>query len=365
MTVQSRPASKPLPLDGLLVLDLSQFLAGPFAALRLADMGARVIKVERPGAGDLSRTLYLTDVNIDGDSTPYHTINRNKESVGLDLKAEDDRALLRRMIARADVLIQNFRPGVIERLGFGYDAVRAINPRMVYASISGYGRQGPWVELPGQDLLAQARSGLMWLSGDTDHPPIPVGVSIADMLASAACTQGVLAALVGRANNGHGAHVETSLLDVLTDVQSEFLTTYMNDGGRSPKRAGSHGASAYLPAPYGVYRTGDGHIAIAMTPIGKLAELLDDAGLAAHAERPDTWFVGRDVIATDLARILARETTDHWIALFQPADIWCAPVLDWPTLLASDAFAATDMVQTVERRGPSGVVAGCAHGRRA
>lgn len=351
MSIAVSKLASTLPLDGLLVLDLSQFLAGPYAALRLADMGARVIKVERPGHGDLSRTLYLTDIDIDGDSTPYHAINRNKESVALDLKDKDDRRLLNRMIERADVLIQNFRPGVIERLGFGFDEVSASNPKLIYASISGYGRDGPWADLPGQDLLAQARSGLMWLTGDTDHPPIPVGVSIADMLASAACVQGVLAALVGRGVTGRGRHVETSLLDVLTDVQSEFLTTYLNDGGRQPRRAAAHGASAYLPAPYGTYRTADGHIAIAMTPIAKLAALLDDPVLGAHAQRPDSWFADRDTITADLARVLAGKPTSYWLALFEPADIWCAAVLDWPTLLATDAFAATDMLQNVERRG--------------
>jgi CoA:oxalate CoA-transferase len=149
-------------LDGVLVLDLSQFLSGPFAALRLSDLGARVIKIERPDGGDLCRRLYLSDTEIGGDSTLFHAINRGKESFAADFKNKDDLAAIHKLILGADVLIQNFRPGVIERLGLDYDSVKKINPGIVYASISGYGEDGPWKALPGQDLLAQARSGLMW-----------------------------------------------------------------------------------------------------------------------------------------------------------------------------------------------------------
>ena len=150
------PADTDLPLAGLIVVDLSQFLSGPYCSLRLMDLGARVIKIERPDGGDLSRRLYLSVSQrrpIGGDSTIFHAINRAKESLSIDLKDEKDLAALRTLLAQADVLIQNFRPGVIERLGLNYEAVKAINPRLVYASISGYGEEGPWVKRPGQDLL--------------------------------------------------------------------------------------------------------------------------------------------------------------------------------------------------------------------
>ena len=189
--------ARPL-LAGLTVVDMSQFLSGPFCSLRLLDLGARVIKIERPDGGDLSRRLYLSDTEVGGDSTLFHAINRGKESLGIDLKNPDDLAFLRKLLAEADVMIQNFRPGVIERLGLDYDAVKAINPRIVYASISGYGEEGPWVMRPGQDLLAQARSGVMWLNGDEDQGPVPLGLSIADMLAGANTCQAILAALVRR-----------------------------------------------------------------------------------------------------------------------------------------------------------------------
>ncbi len=172
-----------MPLDGLIVLDMSQFLSGPYAALRLADLGARVIKIERPDGGDLCRRLYLTDTEIGGDSTLFHAINRGKESFAADMKNPADLAALRHLIGRADVVIQNFRPGVIERIGLDWQTVRTINPRVVYASITGWSMQGPWVGFPGQDLLAQARSGVMWLNGDEGQGPVPFGLAIADMLA--------------------------------------------------------------------------------------------------------------------------------------------------------------------------------------
>src|SRR5690606_30260949 len=154
-----------------------------------------------------------------------------------------------------DVVLQNFRPGVIERLGLDYDSLKAVNPGIVYASITGYGNGGPWVDRPGQDLLAQARSGVMWLNGDEGQGPVPFGLAVADMLAGAAVAQGVLAALVRRGRTGEGAHVETSLLEVLVDFQFEVLTTHLNDGRRPPKRSDFRSAHAYLSAPYGVYPT--------------------------------------------------------------------------------------------------------------
>ena len=156
------------PLDGLLVVDFSQFLAGPSCGLRLADLGARVIKIERPGAGDLSRKLYISNLALDGDSTLFHAINRNKESYAVDLKNPDDVERVRRLLERADVMIQNFRPGVIERLGLDYSSVAAIKPDIIYGTVTGYGSRGPWRDKPGQDLLAQSLSGLTWLSGDAD-----------------------------------------------------------------------------------------------------------------------------------------------------------------------------------------------------
>ena len=336
-------------LDGLVVIDLCQFLSGPYASLRLQDLGARVIKIERPDGGDLSRRLYLSDTEIGGDSTIFHAINRSKESLALDLKNPADLAALRKLLTKADVVLQNFRPGVIERLGLDYDAVKAINPGIVYASITGYGDEGPWVQRPGQDLLAQARSGVMWLNGDEHQGPVPFGLAIGDMLAGAAVAQGILAALVKKGRTGQGAHVETSLLEALVDFQFEVLTTHLNDGRRKPKRSEFRSAHAYLSAPYGVYPTTDGWLALAMTPLGKLRDLLQLAALDPYAGDPKSWFRERDAIKTIISRELETRPTAHWLDLLEPADIWCAKVLEWPELLESEGFKALDMLQTVTR----------------
>lgn len=337
-----------LPLEGILVVDFSQFLSGPLCALRLADLGARVIKIERPGVGDLCRTLYLSDTDIGGANSLFHAINRNKESFTADLRDAGDRKMVTQLLARADVVIQNFRPGVIERQGFGYDAVRAFNPGVVYGSISGYGEEGPWVDLPGQDLLAQARSGLLWLTGSRDDPPMPMGLAVADMMAGNALAQGVLAALVRKARTGKGGKVETSLIEALLDFQFEVLTTYLNDGNRVPVRAAVNGAHAYLGAPYGVYQTRDGWLALAMTPsLERLAGLMGIGGLERFHGDASAAMSERDVIKARIAEAVALKTTADWLAILQPADIWCAEVLDWPALFQSEAFHRLGMVQRI------------------
>ncbi|PYE25935.1 crotonobetainyl-CoA:carnitine CoA-transferase CaiB-like acyl-CoA transferase [Rhizobium sp. PP-CC-3A-592] len=338
-----------LPLSGLLVVDMSQFLSGPYCSLRLMDLGARVIKIERPDGGDLSRRLYLSDTEIGGDSTIFHAINRAKESLAIDLKNADDLAALRKLLHSADVVIQNFRPGVIQRLGLDYAKVKAINPRIVFCSISGYGNEGPWVSRPGQDLLAQSRSGVMWLNGDEGQGPVPFGLAIGDMLAGAAAAQGILAALVRRGVTGKGSHVETSLLEALVDLQFEVLTTHLNDGRRLPKRSDFRSAHAYLSAPYGVYPAADGYLAIAMTPIPKLADLLEMDELAMFRGDPSSWFTARDAIKALIAKRISEKTIDEWLAILEPADIWCAKVMDWKELMESDGFQHLDMLQTVSR----------------
>ena len=334
-------------LEGVLVLDMSQFLSGPFAALRLADLGARVIKIERPDGGDLCRRLYLSDTELGGDSTLFHAINRGKESFAADFRNESDRQAIRELIKRADVVIQNFRPGVIERLGFDFETAREINPRIVYASISGYGEEGPWRGLPGQDLLAQARSGVMWLNGDASQGPVPFGLAVADLLAGAAAAQGLLAGLVRASRTGVGAHIQTSLLEALVDFQFEVIATYLNDGGRLPTRSDFRNAHAYLSAPYGVYPTADGYLALAMTPLDKLAPLLEMPELANRAA--DAPFRERDAIKARIADQLRTRSTAAWLAVLQPHDIWCSEVLNWPELFDSENFRLLDMVQTLRK----------------
>ena len=334
------------PLKGILVLDLSQFLSGSLATLRLADLGARVIKIERPGAGDLCRSLYLSDTDVHGENTLFHAINRNKESYAADLKDPRDLSRLRRLISQADVMVQNFRPGVIERLKLDYDHVSQANPRLVYGAVSGFGNAKQWSDRPGQDLLAQARSGIMWLSGDDGDPPTPMALAIADMLAGHDLCEGILACLVRRSITGRGGLVETSLIEALLDFQFEVLTTHMNDGRRPPKRTAYRNAHAYLAAPYGVYDTANGYLALAMTHLPTLASLLDLPALKEMADSTES-FRRRDEIKRTIAARLKNHTTEHWLEILDAADIWCAEVLDWPKLFASEAFREIDMVQTL------------------
>ena len=336
------------PLEGLLVLDFAQFLAGPWAATRLADLGARVIKIERPRTGDIGRQLYISNLALDGDSTLFHSINRNKQSYAADLKNPADLAQVKKLIARADVLIQNFRPGVMDRIGLGPAECAALNPRLVYGVVTGYGTTGPWVEKPGQDLLAQSLSGLTHLNGNSDQPPLPFGLSVADLTASAHLVQGILAALVRRGTTGHGGLVEVSLLESILDLQFELTTTFLNDGGKHPQRSAVNNANAYLGAPYGVYATADGHLALAMGSIIKLGELLALPALAQFAD-PSTWFSRRDEIKRLLADHLRIQSTRHWLDRLEPADYWCAEVLSWSQLWETEAFRALDFVQHVTR----------------
>jgi CoA:oxalate CoA-transferase len=336
-----------LPLQGILVLDFALFLAGPLCALRLADLGARVIKIERPDGGDLCRQLYINDLRLDDDSMLFHTINRNKESFAANLKSPVELARIRQLVARADVMITNFRPGVMKRLGLGYDDARTINPRLVYGTITGYGNEGPWVDKPGQDLLAQSLSGLLHLTGNQADAPTPMGLAVADMFAGHALCQGILALLVARGRTGQGGLVETSLLEALLDFQFEVLTTHLNDGGKRPIRSEVGNAHAYLGAPYGVYRTSDGWLSLAMVPLATLGPLVGLPHLA-NVSRADT-FAQRDAIKREIAKVIETKPTKAWLAILEPADVWCAEVLDWPGLLESEAFKVLQMTQTVGR----------------
>lgn len=334
-----------LPLAGAVVLDFSQFLAGPVAALRLADLGARVIKVERPITGEIGRTLAFAGRRADGDTVSFHAMNRKKEAVVADLKDPDDLARVQKLVARADVLVQNFRPGVMERIGLDYDTVRDLNPGLVYASASGYGADGPWAGRPGQDLLAQSISALPWASGR--DRPVPVGLSVADHLLSCHLAEGITALLVRKARTGRGGLVETSLLEGMLDLQFELLTARLNDSTVEPLR-GARSAHGYLPAPYGIYPTADGYLALAMTPVDRLGDLLGSDELAAYAD-PASWWTARVQIEESIARALARRTTESWLAALDADDVWCAPVLTLEEMIQHQGFGAIEMTQLVER----------------
>lgn len=339
-----------LPLTGVTVLDFSQFLAGPVAALRLADLGARVIKIERPGSGDAGRQLAFAGRTVDGDSMSFHAMNRNKESIVADLKDPAGLARVRALVATADVVVSNFRPGVMERLGLDYETVHRINPGIVYGSVSGYGDTGPFKDRPGQDLLAQSIAGLPWLNGSRDDPPVPVGLAVADHLASCHLAQGITALLVRRFRTGRGGHAQTSLLEALLDLEFELLTTRLNDPSIEVRRKGIRSAHAFLPAPYGIYPTSDGYLAIAMNPVPTIGRLLDLPDVTAMTD-PQSWWDRQEEIEDLLSERLSTRTRDEWLAVLDAEDIWCAPVLTLDELVGHEGFRAIAMTQQLRRGG--------------
>lgn len=329
-------------LKDIIVIDFSQFLSGPSAGLRLADMGARVIKIERPGTGDICRQLYVSDTRIEGESTIFHAINRNKQSYAADLKDATDLEKIKKLIEKADIVLHNFRPGVMERIGLDYATVKQIKPDIIYGEISGYGSEGPWRDLPGQDLLVQALSGLTFLSNNHDQGPTPMGVSVVDILAGTYLTQGILAALYRKNATGQSALVQVSMMEAILDFQFEVLTCHYNDGRQLPVRSKLSNGNAYIPAPYGIYKTRDGYLSLAMGDIQKLALLLECSELQPF-DAPAEWFIRRDEIKTILTQHLLLRTADEWLAILQPADIWCAKVMDYADLLQQVGYKVLNM----------------------
>ena len=336
-------------LEDILVIDFSQFLSGPSAGLRLADMGARVIKIERSGTGDICRELYVSDVRLEGESTIFHAINRNKESYALNLKDSHDVEKVKNLLKEADVLIHNFRPGVMERLGLDYETVKQFAPSIVYAEINGYGDVGPWKDLPGQDLLLQSVSGLTWLSNNNHTTPTPMGVAVVDILAGGHLVQGILASLYKRIISGEGALVQVSMFESILDFQFEVLTCFYNDGNELPVRSSVNNGHAYIAAPYGIYKTKNGYLALAMGNIVVLSELLKCPGLNDYPDKDD-WFSKRDEIKQILALHLERDSTEAWLKILEPADIWCAKVLDYDELVQEGAYKELQMELKVKTK---------------
>ena len=335
------------PLEGLIVLEFCQFLAGPSAGLKLADLGARVIKIERPIKGEACRQLSIKDLFVDDSSLLFHTINRNKESFAADLKNPDDLVLIQKLIAKADIMTHNFRPGVMEKIGLDFDQTLAINPKIIYGTITGYGNKGPWAKKPGQDLLLQSLSGLSWLSGRKSQGPVPFGLAVADLMCGNHFVQGILAALLKRAKSGKGVLVEVSLLESILDVQFEAITSFLNDGGQLPERGDVKGsAHAFLSAPYGVYQTQDSYLSLAM---GDLLFIGKTLGLdLSHYADKHQWFASRDEIREILSKKIITQKADYWIDLLQKEGIWCGKVLNYKELDSQPFVDELSLKQTVK-----------------
>ena len=334
------------PLDGTLVLDLSRVLAGPYATMYLADMGARVIKVERPGKGDDTRGY--GPPFLEGESCYFMSINRGKESVTIDLKDPDGLALVQALARRADVLVENFRPGTAERLGLGYEALSAHNEGLVYVSVSGFGHEGDpeYTARPGYDLLAQGLSGLQSITGSPDGQPFRVGVAVGDLVAGIYAVTGTLAALLVRRQTGRGQRVDVSLLDGLTSLLSYQAGIALNGGGQVPKRMGNAHPSI---CPYDTFEASDGFVNIAagndthfrnlVIALGEPA-LADDARFVGNTERVRN----RDELSALLIPLIRQRTVAECSDLLLQAGIPGGPILDVPETLSHPQVLARNMV---------------------
>lgn len=343
-----------LPLHGVRVLDLTRYLSGPYATLLLAEMGAEVIKVEVPEAGDDTRHI----APLQGDVSFYHsTINRSKASVELDLKSEEGRKLILAMAADCDVFIQNFRTGVAERLGIGYDVVSKINPRVVYCSISGFGGTGPESRRAAFDLIVQAESGVMSLNGEGDAPPSKLGLPVADLSSGMFGVHGILAALLKRSRTGKGSLVEVSMMSSLLSLSVYNATRYFVTG-ETPKRMGSRHPGV---VPYGQYAGSDGNILLSTFSDGSWKkivqamdrpELADDPRFVTAASR----VIHRDACDALLGEVFSGFTSEDIVARLQVAGIPCGVVRSLGEALEVEAASGSGSIADVEYPGQVGTI---------
>lgn len=326
-----------LPLAGVRVVDLTLALAGPAATQRLAEWGAEVIKVEPPH-GENTRHLPLINAWLDGETTIFLALNRGKRSVTLDLKDPSALHELYGLIGTADVFVHNFRPGVADRLGIGAKDVRDANPRAIYASVSGFGTEGPDVARPGQDLLLQAYAGMMFTAGAAADAPTPSGLFIADVLSSHFLVEGILLALRQRESTGEGQEVHVSMLGAMLEAQSSELVTYLNTG-KGPRRGQARRANALIEPPYGVFATRDGWIAVAMADPEVLGNAIGSDFIRNLGTRAKA-FDHADKVADIVAEAMSRDTTACWREKLDAAGVWCGPVHEYKDLAELPQIAA-------------------------
>ncbi|MCC3373265.1 CaiB/BaiF CoA-transferase family protein [Cohnella sp. REN36] len=312
-------------LEGIKVLDFTHLLQGPFATQMLGDLGADVIKVERKGSGDSYRQWSFLKYWVGGTESPcFLAFNRNKRSLALDLKSEEAREIVYKLAAECDFVIENFRPGVMEKLGFGYEALKRINPKLIYCSSTGYGQDGPYADRPGQDLMIQSLSGLTTLTGRADAAPTPLGTGIADQLGAYNIVYGLLSALYYRERTGKGQKLEINLFQCLITHQLQEFAVTLNSG-KLFERPLSGIAHPGQSAPFGIYRTADGYMCISVNPISVLAEVLGDVGLNDYDD-PDMLYDKRDEVFFRIQATVVKETTAYWVERMLARDMWVSEV---------------------------------------
>jgi crotonobetainyl-CoA:carnitine CoA-transferase CaiB-like acyl-CoA transferase len=332
------------PLAGVRVLELAHLIAGPICGMYLADMGADVVKVESRDAPDAGRSVYPRAVR-NGEGVLHLTVNRNKRGICLDVKQPEGREAFHRLAAWADVIIEGFRGGVAERLGIGYDSVRAVNPRLIYCSISAFGPDGPWRDKPGLDSLAQALGGLMAITGEPDGGPVLCGAPVADTLGGMLAIQGILTALLARAAGGQGQRVDASLLSGMLFAHTARLSVFHETGEALPRYGSGHPEIV----PYQAFEARDGWVFVAAwvdrlwLPFCKaigLDELGPDPRFATRKDRLEH----RRELEQILAPVFRGRPVAHWMDVLEQADVLCAPVNDYPALVRHPQVAATGFI---------------------
>ena len=335
------------PLNGVFVLDLTRVLSGPFCTMMLADMGARVIKVERPGDGDETRAWGPPFVG--GESAYFLGTNRNKESFTLDFKRPEGRRIINRLIDRADVIVENFRPGTLARMGLNYASLANSHPKLIYASISGFGQTGPRQFEAGYDAVVQAEGGLMSITGDADGPPFRVGVAIADLVAGMLAAQGIVLALYAREKTGRGQQVDIGMLDGVISILSYHASMHLTANIRS-RRVGNRHATI---APYETFAAADGEFFLAVGNDDQFRRFCAAAGVTSLPE--DSRFttnparvVHNAQLRQRLSPVLCARPRAYWIEILTEAGVPCGDVRDVPEALADPQILAREMIQSVE-----------------
>lgn len=320
-------------LSGYRVLDCSIAMAGPFAAQRLGDLGADVVKVE-PVTGEWQRHTAAGGARGNKVNVSFLSLNRNKRSLAVDLKDPDGKAVLLELVKTADVFLQNYRPGVAKRLGVDYETLSAINPRLVYVSISGYGEDGPYLNRPGQDLVLQGMSGAMLSAGRDGEPPNAAGQYLVDGITAYTAFEGALAALLHRERTGEGQLVQVNMLDAITTIQMQELSVF-TVGHKPQTRSAEPHAHVYIRAPYGAFATSDGFIIVAFPKLANLGQVIGEPSFLTMDDEVDTWEKRDEIFARTRDR-LKTKTTAEWLELLRAADIWCGPVYGYADLVEDE-----------------------------
>lgn len=334
------------PLRDVTVLDFSQLIMGPLATQMMGDLGALVIKVEPPGKGEFERTCVTRGRYFREESPHFLALNRNKISIAVDLKSDEGREMILSLAERCDIVVNNFRPGVMERLGIGFEDLRKRNPKIVYGQGSGYGKKGPMAGLPGQDLLVQAMSGLAANTGRADSPPVATGTAISDAASAFLFAFSLIAALRGAEQTGEAQEVDISLLGATLLVQCLEAFMYMNMPEMELTRSATGLGAPWFGPPYGFYETSDGCVSVAMTPRKQTIELFGLSEDLLDLD-DDEWYERRDEINAQIAEVISQRTTKEWLDRFAEEDVWASELLDLSAAVDHPQVQANHFVEDI------------------